>query len=154
MEKHIKDLKKIKDKKRIADTKATLREYGECLKKIDELRLEIAIKRDSIQGVGSGLANTNTSKGGGSSQESKICKVMDDIHSREVLIKDIKGEFKDLEWAIKSLDDPRMIGIVFRIWIYGTSTMRLLGAEYGLSKSAMYKKSDLALLRIYKMIHE
>lgn len=153
MEKHIKDLKKIKDKKRIADTKATLREYGECLKKIDELRLEIAIKRESIQGVGSGLANTNPSKGGGSSQESKICKVMDDIHSREKLIKDIKGEFKDLDWAIKSLDDPRMIGIVYHVWIYGNETMRSLGEKYNLSKDKIWRKSDVALLNLYfKMI--
>lgn len=152
MSKSIREERRQRDKSRRETTKAILRNYKENLDYIESLKAEISKKRDRIDGVKSGLGNTDPSKGGGSSQEDTIVKVLDDIQRLEEEMYSIKLEIRPVRRAIKSIEDPQHKAIIMRVWVANTDSMRSLATQYGVSHTAIWKKSDVALLSLYKAL--
>ena len=150
MSKSIREERRQRDKSRRETTKAILRNYKENLDYIESLKAEIRKKRDRIDGVKSGLGNTYPSKGGGSSQEDTIVKVLDDIQRLEEEIYSIKLETRPIRRAIKSIEDPQHKAIIMRVWVDNTDSIRSLAKQYGTSKDMIWRKSDVALLNLYK----
>lgn len=132
--------------------KGILRHYKDNLDYIDVLKAEISEKRDRIDGVKSGLGNTDPSKGGGSSQEDRIIKVLDEIRNIEEDIEYAKKDIKPIREAIKKIDSPQLEAIIYHKWVYGDESIRSLATKYGLSHTAIWKKSDVALLKLYKIL--
>lgn len=152
MSKSIREERRQRDKSRRETTKAILRNYKENLDYIESLKAEVSKKRDRIDGVKSGLGNTYPSKGGGSSQEDTIVKVLDDIQRLEEEIYSIKLEIRPVRCAIKSIEDPQHKAIIMRVWVNNSDSMRSLATRYGVSKDMIWRKSDVALLNLYKKI--
>lgn len=152
MSKSIREERRQRDKSRRETTKAILRNYKENLDYIESLKAEISKKRDRIDGVKSGLGNTYPSKGGGSSQEDTIVKVLDDIQRLEEEMYSIKLETRPIRRAIKSIKDPQHKAIIMRVWVDNSDSMRSLATQYGVSHTAIWKKSDVALLSLYKAL--
>lgn len=152
MSKSIREERRQRDKSRRETTKAILRNYKENLDYIESLKAEISKKRDRIDGVKSGLGNTYPSKGGGSSQEDTIVKVLDDIQRLEEEMYSIKLEIRPVRRAIKSIEDPQHKAIIMRVWVNNSDSMRSLATRYGVSKDMIWRKSDVALLNLYKKI--
>ena len=73
----IRDLKRDRDRKKCRVIKDELEVYGANLRLIDCYKKAIKDKRDRINGIMSGLGNTDPSKGGGCCQEDTIIKVLD-----------------------------------------------------------------------------
>ncbi len=152
MSKSIREERRQRDKSRRETTKAILRNYKENLDYIESLKAEISNKRDRIDGVKSGLGNTYPSKGGGSSQEDTIVKVLDDIQRLEEEMYSIKLEIRPVRRAIKSIEDPQHKAIIMRVWVNNSDSMRSLATRYGVSKDMIWRKSDVALLNLYAKI--
>lgn len=150
MSKNLREERRQRDKSRRETTKAILRNYKENLDYIESLKAEISKKRDRIDGVKSGLGNTDPSKGGGSSQEDTIVKVLDDIQRLEEEMYSIKLETRPVRRAIKSIEDPQHKAIIMGVWVNNTDSMRSLATQYGASKDMIWRKSDVALLNLYK----
>lgn len=132
--------------------KGILRHYKDNLDYIDVLKAEISEKRDRIDGVKSGLGNTDPSKGGGSSHEDRIIKVLDEVRNIEEDIEYAKQDIKPIREAIKKIDSPQLEAIIYHKWVYGDESIRSLATKYGLSHTAIWKKSDVALLKLYKIL--
>lgn len=152
MSKSIREERKQRDKGRRETTKAILRNYKENLDYIESLKAEISKKRDGIDGVKSGLGNTDPIKGGGCSQEDTIIKVLDEVKDLEEEIASIKAEIRPVRKAIRSIEDPKNKAIVMRVWVYRSDSMRGLESEYGISRTAIWKRSDATLLYLYKVL--
>nr|DAK50587.1 MAG TPA: Protein of unknown function (DUF722) [Caudoviricetes sp.] len=152
MGKSVRELKQERNKRRKQLVKDELAIYGANLALIEALEDEIIKKRDCIDGVRSGLGNTDPSKGVGSSQEDKIIKVLDEIKEIEKEIDHTKEEVRSMRKAIKMIDDPQLEAIIYQKWIYGSESIRSLATKYGVSHNAVWKKSDVALLKLYKIL--
>lgn len=152
MGKPVRELKRERNKKRKQLVKDELAIYGANLALIEAQKDEIIKKRDRIDGVRSGLSNTDPSKGGGSSQEDRIIKVLDEIRVIEQDLERTKKEVSSIREAIKKLDSPQLEAIIYHKWVYGDESIRSLATKYGLSHTAIWKKSDVALLKLYKIL--
>lgn len=152
MGKSVRELKRERNKKRKQLVKDELAIYGANLALIEAQKDEIIKKRDRIDGVRSGLSNTDPSKGGGSSQEDRIIKVLDEIRVIEQDLERTKKEVSSIREAIKKLDSPQLEAIIYHKWVYGDESIRSLATKYGLSHTAIWKKSDVALLKLYKIL--
>lgn len=148
----IRDLKRDRDRKRCEVIKNELDVYGANLRLIDYYKKAIKDKRDRINGIRSGLGNTDPSKGGGCCQEDTIVKVLDEVKDLELAIRETWEEISPIRQAIKSLTDPKAKAIVMRVWVDRTDSMRELAMEYGMSKDAVWRKSDASLLSLYKKL--
>ena len=148
----IKDLKRDRDRKKCRVIKDELEVYGANLRLIDCYKKAIKDKRDRINGIRSGLGNTDPSKGGGYCQEDTIIKVLDEVKDLELAIRETWKELSPIRQAIKSLTDPKAKAIVMRVWVDRTDSMRELAREYGISHTMIWKKSDVALLNLYKVL--
>ena len=65
----------------------------------------------------------------------------------------IELENRALRYAIKTLPDDDMRYIVKHKWIYDDMSMIDIGTKLNLSKSTAWRKSDAALLDIYKKLY-
>ena len=63
-----------------------------------------------------------------------------------------KKETSSIRKAIKKLDSPQLEAIIYHKWVYGDESIRSLATKYGLSHTAIWKKSDVALLKLYKIL--
>lgn len=152
MGKNLRDIRKERDKEKREVVKKILYSYGKSLSLIEVLEDEILQKRGKIEGIRSGLGNTDPTKGGGSSQEDTIIKVLDEVKDLEEEIASIKAEIRPIRKAIRSIEDPRNKAIVMRVWVYRSDSMRGLESEYGISRTAIWKRSDVTLLYLYKLL--
>lgn len=152
MAKNLREIRKERDKDRREVVKKILSSYGKSLGLIEVLEDEILQKRGRIEGIRSGLGNTDPSKGGGSSQEDTIIKVLDEVKDLEEEIASIKAEIRPIRKAIRSIEDPKNKAIVMRVWVYRSDSMRGLESEYGISRTAIWKRSDVTLLYLYKVL--
>lgn len=152
MSKNLREERKQRDKSRREVVKKILSNYGKSLSLIEVLEDEIIQKRERIDGVRSGLGNTDPIKGGGSSQEDTIIKVLDEVKDLEEEIASIKAEIRPVRKAIRSIEDPKNKAIVMRVWVYRSDSMRGLESEYGISRTAIWKRSDATLLYLYKVL--
>lgn len=150
--KNLREANQKRNKSRREVVKDILRHYKDNLDYIDVLNAEISEKRERIDGVKSGLGNTDPSKGGGSSQEDRIIKVLDEIRVIEQDLDLTKKETNSIRKAIKKLDNPQLEAIIYHKWVYGDESIRSLATKYGLSHTAIWKKSDVALLKLYKIL--
>lgn len=150
--KNLREAKQKRNKSRREIVKDILRHYKDNLDYIDVLNAEISEKRERIDGVKSGLGNTDPSKGGGSSQEDRIIKVLDEVKDLEEEIASIKAEVRPIRKAIRSIEDSKNKAIVMRVWVYRSDSMRGLESEYGISRTAIWKRSDATLLYLYKVL--
>lgn len=140
-----------KNKTRVNIVKARLKNYREDLAMQDLLKERIAINRDKMDLQG-GWSSSETVQGGGSSQEDKLNKLIDKIRADELNLQRIELENRALRYAINSLDDD-MRYIVNHKWIRGDLNMIDIGVRLKLSKSTAWRKSDDALLNIYKTLY-
>ena len=152
MAKNLKEIRKERDKDRREVVKKILSNYGKSLSLIEVLEDEVIQKRERIVGIRSGLGNTYPTKGGGCSQEDTIIKVLDEVKDLEEDIASIKAEIRPVRKAIRSIEDPKNKAIVMRVWVYRSDSMRGLESEYGISRTAIWKRSDTTLLYLYKVL--
>lgn len=154
MDKFSRKIKKARDREKCGRVKEMLKRYVIDLKTIDEIVEEIEKKRDRLDSLKSGMSSTDPVKGGGTSQEDKIIKILDDLRELEEGLNHLRSEINEIDNLIKALPDPKMAVIVYDVWIYRTETMRSLGTKYGLSNTAIWKKSDTALLNLYNKLYK
>lgn len=147
-------INRARDRERCGRVKERLRRYEFDLGTMAEILDEIEVKRDRLDCLKSGMGNPNPTKGGGSSQEDKIVKILDDLRELEEGLGHLRAESKEVREAIRALPDPVMATIVYSVWIYRSESMRSLGEKYNLSHSAIWKKSDVALLFLYKKLFD
>lgn len=152
MAKNLREIRKERDKDRREVVKKILSNYGKSLSLIEVLEDEIIQKRERIDGIRSGLGNTDPIKGGGCSQEDMIIKVLDEVKDLEEEIASIKAEVRPIRKAIRSIEDSKNKAIVMRVWVYRSDSMRGLESEYGISRTAIWKRSDATLLYLYKVL--
>lgn len=152
MAKNLREIRKERDKDRREVVKKILSNYGKSLSLIEVLEDEVIQKRERIVGIRSGLGNTYPTKGGGCSQEDTIIKVLDEVKDLEEEIASIKAEIRPVRKAIRSIEDPKNKAIVMRVWVYRSDSMRGLESEYGISRTAIWKRSDTTLLYLYKVL--
>lgn len=152
MAKNLKEIRKERDKDRREVVKKILSNYGKSLSLIEVLEDEVIQKRERIVGIRSGLGNTYPTKGGGCSQEDTIIKVLDEVKDLEEEIASIKAEIRPVRKAIRSIEDPKNKAVVMRVWVYRSDSMRGLESEYGISRTAIWKRSDATLLYLYKVL--
>lgn len=141
-----------KNKTRVDIIKARLRNYKEDLVMLDLLKERIAINRDKMDLQG-GWSSSDAVQGGGTSQEDRLNKTIDKIRDDERTITMIELENRALRYAIKTLPDDDMRYIVKHKWIYDDMSMIDIGTKLNLSKSTAWRKSDAALLDIYKKLY-
>lgn len=139
----------IRKKRKINIARQVLRDYGRDLEDIDGIREEIRDKRSRLNTIKSLNAKTDPVQGGGTSQEDKTIKVLDEISDLEANIKEIEKDIKIVENAINSLDDSAMVGIVYRVWVQRLETVRSIAYRYNMPSSTAWYKSNAALLSIY-----
>lgn len=147
-----------KNKEKIEIVKVRLKYYGENLKLIDSLKSDIKDIEDSFDSIHSGWSDTDPTSGGSSCQEDILVKSFDEIDSLVGEIEDIKKADEDIRKAIKNLNDNMLQSIVFRLWVYDKycknhDTIRGIALRYDLSKNMVWRKSDAALLSIYKSLY-
>lgn len=150
--------KNRKRRENIEIAKVRLSNYGKNLKLIDEIKAEIVEKRDRLDMLRCGWSDSDPTNGGGSSQEEKITNILDEIKFLEDEIKKIRLSDEEISNAIAKLGDNMLQSIVFRLWVYDKycknhDTIRGLALRYDLSKNMIWRKSDCALLGIYKCLY-
>ena len=150
--------KNRKRRENIEIVKVRLSNYGKNLKLIDEIKSEIKEKKDNLNMLRCGWSDTDPISGGGTSQEEKIILILDEIKSLEDEIKDIQYQDEEITNAIIKLGDNILQSIVFRLWVYDKYsdkhyTIRGLALKHDLSKDMIWRKSDAALLSIYKSLY-
>lgn len=154
--------KKIReDRKRrenIEIVKVRLSNYGKNLKLIDEIRAEIVEKRDKLDMLRCGWSDSDPTNGGGTSQEEKIILILDEIKFLEDEINKIRIGDEEISNAIAKLGDNMLQSIVFRLWVYDKysdkhDTIRGIALRYDLSKNMVWRKSDTALMGIFKSLY-
>lgn len=141
-----------KDRVRADIIKARLRNYREDLEMLDSLNVRIGINRDKMDLQG-GWSDCEAVQGGGSSQEDRLNKLIDRIREDERSVKLIELENRALKYAIDSLADKDMRLIVHHVWVMHDRSMEQLGKDLHLSKSSIWRKSDAALLEIYRKLY-
>ena len=141
-----------KNKVRTNIIKARLRNYGEDLAMLDLLNERIAINRDKMD-LQAGWSSSDAVQGGGTSQEDRLNKVLDKIREDERTITMINLENRALKYAIDTLSDADMKYIVNHKWVLNDMSMINIGKRLNLSKSTAWRKSDDALLDIYKKLY-
>lgn len=147
-----------KHRENIEIVKVRLSNYGKNLKLIDEIKAEIVEKRDRLDMLRCGWSDSDLTNGGGSSQEEKITNILDEIKFLEDEIKKIRLSDEEISNAIAKLSDNMLQSIVFRLWVFDKhsdkhDTIRGLALRYDLSKNMIWRKSDAALLSIYKSLY-
>ena len=141
-----------KNKVRSSIIKARLKNYREDLEILDLLKERIAINRDKMDLKG-GWSNSEAVQGGGSSQEDRLNNMLDKIREDERTIKMIELENRALTFAIETLPEEDMKKIIYHVWVCHDRSMEQLGRELHLSKSSIWRKSDAALLDIYRKLY-
>lgn len=147
-----------KRRENIEIVKIRLSNYGKNLKLIDEIKAEIVEKREKLDMLRCGWSDSDPTNGGGTSQEEKIISILDEIEFLEDEIKKIRLSDEEISNAIAKLGDNMLQSIVFRLWVYDKycknhDTIRGLALRYDLSKSMIWRKSDAALLSVYKYLY-
>lgn len=147
-----------KRRENIDIVKVRLSNYGKNLKLIDDIKSEIREKRDRLDMLRCGWSDSDPTNGGGSSQEEKITYILDEIKFLEDEIRKILLDCEEISNAIAKLGDNMLQSIVFRLWVYDKycknhDTIRGIALRYDLSKSMIWRKSDAALLSIYKSLY-
>lgn len=152
MNKQVKELKKAKDRQRCNTIKNQLEIYSINLKLIDEYQKEISEKREELSTLRSGLCNTSEIKGGRVSKDDIIIRSLDYIEDLENELKATKRDTQKIKTAIKNIDDPLAKSVIMRIWVNKSDSMRSLANELNLSHTMVWRKSDAALLSLYKQL--
>lgn len=152
MNKKVNELKKAKDRQRCNTIKNQLEIYSLNLKLIDEYQKEISEKREELSTLRSGLGNTSEIKGGRVSKDDIIIRSLDYIEDLENELKATKKDTQKIKTAIKNIDDPLAKSIIMRIWVNKSDSMRSLANELNLSHTMVWRKSDTALLSLYKQL--
>lgn len=147
-----------KRRENIDIVKVRLSNYGKNLKLIDEIKAEIREKRDRLDMLRCGWSDSDPTCSGGTSQEEKIIVILDEIEFLEDEIKKIRLSDEEISNAIAKLSDNMLQSIVFRLWVFDKhsdkhDTIRGLALKYDLSKNMIWRKSDCALLGIYKSLY-
>ena len=152
MDKKVNELKKAKDRQRCNTIKNQLEIYSLNLKLIYEYQKEISEKTEELSTLRSGLGNTNEIKGGRVSKDDIIIRSLDYIEDLENELKATKKDTQKIKTAIKNIDDPLAKSIIMRIWVNKSDSMRSLANELNLSHTMVWRKSDTALLSLYKQL--
>lgn len=147
-----------KHRENIEIVKVRLLNHGKNLKLIEEIKAEIVEKRDRLDMLRCGWSDSDPTNGGGTNQEEKIISILDEIEFLEDEIKKIRLSDEEISNAIAKLGDNMLQSIVFRLWVYDKysdkhDTIRGIALRYDLSKNIIWRKSDAALLSIYKSLY-
>lgn len=146
------------NREKIEIVKVRLKYYGEDLKLIDSIKSNIKDIEDSFDSIHGGWSDTDPTSGGSSCQEDILVKSFDEIDFLGKEIEDIKNCDEDIRNAIKNLNNNMSEIIVYKLWVYDKysdkhDTIRGLARKYDLSKDMVWRKSDAALLSIYKSLY-
>lgn len=152
MRNHIIDLIKVRDRKRCNTVKAILETYDVNLRLIDEYKKEIEVKEEKINYLRSSLGKVNEVRGSSMAIDDILIRDIDKITELKNEIKIIKKENQQVKNAINSLDDPIAKSIIMIIWVNKTDSMRSLATNLDLSHTMIWRKSDTALLTLYKKL--
>lgn len=155
---YFKNRKKNENREKIEIVKVRLKYYGEDLKLIDSIKTNIKDIEDSFDSIHGGWSDTDPTRGGSSCQEDILVKSFDEIDILEKEIENIKNCDEDIRKAIKNLNDNMSETIVYKLWVYDKysdkhDTIRGIARKYDLSKDMVWRKSDAALLSIYKSLY-
>lgn len=155
---YFKNRKKNENREKIEIVKVRLKYYGEDLKLIDSIKTNIKDIEDSFDSIHGGWSDTDPTSGGSSCQEDILVKSFDEIDILEKEIENIKNCDEDIRKAIKNLNDNMSETIVYKLWVYDKysdkhDTIRGIARKYDLSKDMVWRKSDAALLSIYKSLY-
>lgn len=147
-----------KRRENIEIIKIRLSNYGKNLKLIDEMKSEVREKRDRLDMLRCGWSDFDPTNGGGTNQEEKITYILDEIKFLEDEIRKILLDCEEISNAIAKLSDNMLQSIVFRLWVYDKysdkhDTIRGIALKYDVSKDMVWRKSDAALLSIYKSLY-
>ncbi len=147
-----------KRRENIEIIKIRLSNYGKNIKLIDEIKSEVREKRDRLDMLRCGWSDSDPINGGGTNQEEKITYILDEIKFLEDEIKEIRYGDEEISNSIAKLNDKMLKSIVFRLWVYDKysdkhDTIRGIARKYDLSKDMVWRKSDAALLSIYKSLY-
>lgn len=147
-----------KRRENIEIVKIRLSNYGKNLQLIDEIKSEVREKRDRLDMLRCGWSDFDPTNGGGTNQEEKITYILDEIKFLEDEIRKILLDCEEISNAIAKLSDNMLQSIVFRLWVYDKysdkhDTIRGIALKYDVSKDMVWRKSDAALLSIYKSLY-
>ncbi|NVF10800.1 hypothetical protein HV819_02145 [Anaerococcus sp. AGMB00486] len=146
------NFEKRKNRFRVDFVKAFLKGYGWSLEVREEIKQELGCKKDRLDMLRTGWSSSVPVHGGGSSQEDAICFILDEVGDLEDVMEEIKEVYRPIRLAIRSLDDCMLINIVLRLWVYKDESCRSLAKKYKVSKSAIWNKSNVALLCIWRFL--
>lgn len=147
-----------KRRENIEIVKIRLSNYGKNLQLIDEIKSEVREKRDRLDMLRCGWSDFDPTNGGGTNQEEKITYILDEIKFLEDEMRKILLDCEEISNAIAKLSDNMLQSIVFRLWVYDKysdkhDTIRGIALKYDVSKDMVWRKSDAALLSIYKSLY-
>lgn len=152
MEKNKKDLKKDRDRKRCNAIKELLEVHGINLQLIDEYKKDINEQKEKATCIRSSLSNASPLKGAVIAKDDMLIKALDKVKDLESELKATKEEVQKIKKAIKSIDDSLAKSIIMRVWVYRSDSLRALANEFKISKDTVWRKSDVALLSLYKKL--
>ena len=143
---------KNENKEKIALMKAKLKSYKKCLDLKKDYENKIQNKRSKLDMLRAGWSDTDPVSGGGCSQEDKIISIIDDIDEYKENTRLIEDDYEALERSLRNLPDEKMKELIYRLWIKKDTTVRGLALEEGVDKNVIWRKSDNALLILYKLM--
>lgn len=151
MNKTTRDSRKSKEMIEIA--KIRLTSYFDDLKSIDELGKRIDAYKERIYDLGSGWSSTTPVQGGSSSQEDKIIHLEDKIRGLEKEKAAIIADNRKIKEAINNLDSLSR-QIVVHKWILRDMSMEKIKEGNDVSMRSMWRRSNNALIYIYRVLYE
>lgn len=138
--------------KKLDKVKADLR----FLKKEEDLakkiREEIRNLRSDIIDIKSGISDTDPVQGGGSTQEDRYCKALDEVMELERLLTMIDLDTRALKQILKTIDDEDY-KLINDLWIEEITSLRNLAPTFNMSKDTAKRKSDKVLLYIFEELY-
>ena len=143
---------KNENKEKIALMKAKLKSYKKCLDLKNKYKDKIKSKKSKLDMLRAGWSDTDPVSGGGCSQEDKIVKIIDDIDEYKESIRLIEDDYEALERSLRNLPDEKMKELIYRLWIKKDTTVRGLALEEDVDKNIIWRKSENALLSLYKLM--
>ena len=143
---------KNENKEKIALMKAKLKSYKKCLDLKKDYENKIQNKRSKLDMLRAGWSDTDPVSGGGCSQEDKIISIIDDIDEYKENTRLIEDDYEALERSLRNLPDEKMKELIYRLWIKKDTTVRGLALEEDVDKNIIWRKSENALLSLYKLM--
>ena len=140
---------------RIETMRVRLKTYGNYLRRIDGEKYKIDICSDRLTIGVCSWSSSDAAKGGGSSQEDLQVKLIDEIDTHTRNLKLLELRTRAIRIAIEELDKDKQF-IIHNMWVVPKEkrfSYRDCAGYLKMSKTTVNRKSDAALLEIFKKIY-